>query len=125
LAIKSKKGFTIAEVMVSSFIVALLFLAISTSFSTSLLSSSKSKIMTEASVFLETVMENLAAQGYDNLLAMNGNRFFDNANANAANYAVDLIVFSADISLLQMRASLIDLRTNQELAAIVTHRSTR
>lgn len=123
--VKREKGFTIIEVMVSSFIVAILFLAMTGAFSSNLMSMTVSKKMTQASMFLETTMESLSAQDYDSLLTMNGNRFFDQVTAAGSNYAVDLAVFTTGIELLQIRASLVDLRNNQEMARVITHRSRR
>lgn len=122
---KKCRGLSLIEVMVCSCVVAILFLALSGAFSSNLMSISKSQKMIQGSVFLETTLESLEAQSFDGLLALNGNRFFDRATANASTYAVDLDVFFSGVDLLQMRATLVELNTNQEVAHIGCLRSQR
>ena len=77
------------------------------------------------SVFLRTVMEDVAAQSYDDLPALNGDRILDQPTAARSTYAVDLTVFLAAVDLRQIEAELRDLRTGQVLGRVVTLRSRR
>ena len=62
-----------------------------------------SKRLTEAAVFAETVLEDLTAQEYTNLLSLDGNEFFDAADEASSNYRAELTVFQAAVGLRQIR----------------------
>ena len=118
-------GFTLVEVVVCSFILAVLLLSLAGAFSSNLMTTVSSRNLTEGAAFLESTMQSLDAQGYDGLLAMNGNRIFDDPVPANASFAVDLSVWESAVDLLQVRAVLTDLRTNRELVRVVTRRSRR
>lgn len=118
-----RSGFTIIEVAVSSVIVAFLAMAASMAFSSNLRAVDNAKNITSSSVFVETLMEDISAQGYDNLLALDGDRFFDMTDANDSNFVVDLVVFETTLDLIQLEAVLTDLNTNRVLGQITTLRA--
>jgi len=122
---KSRSGFTLVEVIVSAFILSILFLSLAGAFSSNLMAVSTAKDLTNAAAFMESTMQSFSAQPYDNMLAMNGNQFFDNTDAIDSKYSINLAVFTSSVDLLQIRAVLMDLRTNQEIARVVTFRSKR
>jgi hypothetical protein len=78
-----------------------------------------------ASLFLETVMEDISAQGYDNLLAFNGNHVYDKANAAVSDFQADLTVTQTAVGLRRVDAVVFDLRNNRELGHVVTLRAQR
>jgi hypothetical protein len=78
-----------------------------------------------ATVFLETVMEDLAAQPYDNLLAFNGNSIYDQAAAANSNYLANVSVFTVAVNLRQVDVVLRDTRGNREIGRVSTLRSSR
>ena len=81
--------------------------------------------VTGGSQYLASVMQNLAAQPYANLLAMNGNQLFDQATLADSNFTVDIVAFETEIDLLQLEATLNDRRTGRELGTITTLRTKR
>lgn len=122
---KRNQGITLVEVIISAALLAILFLALASSFGMNLKSVSTAKDMVQATLFLETTMQSLSAQSYDNLLAMNGNQFYSRTDATDSKYRIDLAVFTSQVDLLQVRAVLSDNKRNMELSRIMTNRSRR
>lgn len=120
-----RSGFTLVEVAISAVVVAFLAMAAATAFTGNLRSVEDAGRITAGSIFLETVMEDLSAQPYDNLLVLNGNRFYDVIDANDSNYEVALTVFQSANRLLQLEAVMTDLRTGRALGAVTTARADR
>lgn len=118
-------GFTLVEVTISAVVLAFLMMASSSAFVGNLRGVSESRRTAEAAVFLETTFENLAAQPYDNLLALNGNRVFDGLSAGTSDFALDLAAFQSDVDLIQVTAVLVDLRSGREVSRSVMLRSNR
>ena len=116
---------TVIEVTIALTIVCTILVAAAGGFWTSISAVKTAQKTSRATVFLETVMEDLSAQPYDSLLAFNGNRIYDQAAAANASYSVDLTVFLAAVDLEQIQAILTDLRTNREVARLTTLRSRR
>lgn len=123
--IRTQSGFSLVEVVVSAFILATLFLSLACAFNSNLIAVDMAKDMTKATTFMENTLQSLSAQTYENLLAMNGNQFWDQPLAADSRYTIQLAVFNASPDLLQIRAVMTDMRTNMELARVVTHRSKR
>lgn len=94
-------------------------------FSASLSAVDRAGRLTDGAIFLDTVMQDLSAQDYENLLAMNGNQFFDQTNAADSQYSVSLTVFTSQPDLLQVQTVLTDLRSNQVVGRVTTLRSRR
>lgn len=111
-------GFTLLEVVISSVVLSIALMAASAAFSSDLIATEKAKRITTGAVFLNTVTEDVLAQDFDNLLALNGNQIFDGATLAASEYRVDLTVFLADLDLMQVQAALIDLQSNRELGRV-------
>ncbi|MCB9916752.1 MAG: hypothetical protein H6828_16650 [Planctomycetes bacterium] len=118
-------GLTLLEVTLAMGVLSVLLMGITAGFSIDLGSLGRAKRLTAGTALLQTVVEDLSAQSYDNLLALNGDQFFDGADADSSEYSVTLATFEADVDLLQVRAVLTDLDTGRELGRIVTQRSRR
>ena len=121
----AKAGLTVLEVTIAMSITATVLLASAAAFTSSLASVNSAQRTLRGAAFAETVMEDLSAQPYDNLATFNGNRVYDEATAGASHYAVDVSVFAAAVDLIQVRATLTDLRTNRVLGRVTTLRSRR
>lgn len=119
------RGLTLVEVCVSTIVLAVLFLGLAMTIRTNLFAVGSAERMARATLFLETTMESLSAQPFDNLLVMNGDRLFDAADEGASNYAADLAVFPAAVDMLQLRVVLSDLQRGREIARVTTFRSRR
>lgn len=100
-------------------------LASASAFSGTLRATSQSARMTQAAVFLESTLENVGAQNYDNLLAFDGNQVFDGLGAGNSEFRVDLSVFLSQVDLIQIQATLTDLDTGRVVGRVTTLRSNR
>jgi len=117
-----ESGFTLLEVVVSSVVLAVALMTATAAFSSNLIAAEEAKRLTAGGIFLETVTEDVLAQDFDNLLALNGNTIFDGGNLAGSEYSVDLIVFLAGIDLIQIQAVLNDLQSGHEIGRIGTLR---
>jgi len=120
-----RAGLTLLEVTVALVLITVVMLGSSAGFSSSLMAVDRAKQMQQATSFLSTVMEDLGAQPYGNLLAMNGNQFFDGNTLATSQFVLDLSVFQAEIDLLQIRATVTDRRSGDVVGTITTLRSRR
>ncbi|MEM7305766.1 MAG: prepilin-type N-terminal cleavage/methylation domain-containing protein [Planctomycetota bacterium] len=120
-----RSGLTLIELAISMLVVAALMLAAVTAFTRNLGAVRQAKSTSNGAIFLQATMENLAAQPFDNLLALNGNQFFDRTTLEDSSFAVDLTVFLSDVDLLQVEADLIDLRTDRRMGQLTTLRTRR
>ena len=121
----AQAGITVIEISICLVIVATVLLATARAFSESLGAVGQARDTTSAAIFLETTLEDVTTQPYDNLLSLNGNRLFDRTDAGDSRFAIDLSVFLAEVDLIQMRAALVDLRTGGEIGRATTFRSRR
>jgi Tfp pilus assembly protein PilV len=121
----SRAGITVLEATIALAVVSTVLIASAGAFSSSLSSVTSSQRRSRGTVFLQTVMENLTAQPYDNLLTFNGNRIYDQNTMGASNYYVDVTVFTAATDLEQVQTVLRDMRTNREIGRVTTLRSKR
>ncbi len=119
----SQAGVSLVEIMIAVGVTTVLLMATASTFFGNMKSVGQARSLSSATLFLETVREDLLAQPYSNLQAMNGNSFFDNGAANGSRFRADLTVFQTGIGLLQVRISLIDLQTDAEIGRLVTVRS--
>ena len=106
-------------------LVAIAALASASAFSRNLQVIEQAKTTTTATLFLDTVLEDLHAQNYDSLLALNGNRIFDQATEASSQFSADLTVTQIAVDLIQVRAVLEDLQRGREIARVSTLRSRR
>lgn len=113
------------EITIAMTVVTTVLLASAGAFGSSLSGVKNARRTSRASLFLQTVMEDLSAQSYDNLLAFNGNRIYDVTNAANSNFAVDLSVFVTAVDLERIDASVVDLRTSREIGRVTTMRAKR
>ena len=94
---KNNAGLTLIEVSIGMVVAAGVLLFSAVGLSSNLRAVNQAESTTRAAVFLETVMEDIHTQPYDNLLALNGNRLFDNTDATDSWHMVDLTVFLAAV----------------------------
>ncbi|HPF14850.1 MAG: hypothetical protein H6830_07275 [Planctomycetes bacterium] len=119
----SQTGLSLVEIMIAVGISTVLLMATAATFFGNMKAVNQARSLTSATIFLETIREDLLAQPYANLLALNGNSFFDGDTQGQSHYRADLTVFQAQVGLLQLRISLVDMNTNAELGRLVTVRS--
>lgn len=120
-----RAGFTLIEVMISAVVLAFLLMASSSAFIGNLRGVSESRRLAQAAVFLETSSENLGAQPYANLLALDGTQLFDGPSPERSNFTLDVSAFQSQVDLIQMTAIVSDRRTGHELSRSVILRSNR
>lgn len=111
---------TVLEVMIAIAIVSMILLSSGSAFLGSLRGAERARTTSAASVFLQTVMEDLSAQPWANLQTFNGDQIYDQPTPARSNYRVDLSVFLTSVDLLQIRAIVRDTRTNRELGRLTT-----
>ena len=116
-------GMTVVEVMIAAGISTVLLLATAATFFGNIKAVGTAKAITSGSIFLESIQENISAQPYENLLALNGNSVFNNGDAAGSNYRADITTFQAGIGLIQIRIALMDVQSNREIGRLVTVRS--
>jgi len=120
-----KRGLTLLEMSIAMGILSVILAGVAMGFGASLKAVNGARRVTGGAQYLESVMQNLAAQPYANLQAMNGNQFFDQPLLADSNFTVDLTTFEIEIDMLQIEATLSDRRTNRELGTITTLRTRR
>ncbi len=120
-----KRGFTLIEVVVSASLMSVFFLAMAGTFTSNFMAVEKARNLTNAASFLETTMENLHGQGYDQLLAMNGDVFYNGNGPGDSLFSAQLTVSPVSIGLVKVKLVLRELRTGREITRIVTYRSKR
>jgi len=116
---------TLIEVVVSMAVIATILMASAAAFSQPLIATDRAKRTTGAAIFLETTMENISAQSFDNLLALNGNTIFDQTSALDSRYAINLTVFVPELNLIQIQAVVTDLRSNDPVGRLTSLMSRR
>ncbi len=120
-----KRGLTLLEMSIAMAVLAVVLSGVAMGLGASLRAVEGARRVTGGSAYLETVMQNVAAQPYDNLLPMNGNQLFDQPLPADSNYRVDLTIFAVDIDLVQIDAQLVDLRTGRPVGTVTTQRCRR
>lgn len=120
-----RSGMTLLEVTIAMSIVAVVMLAAAAGFARNLSAVEQARTTTDAAIFLDSVVENVEAQPYDDLLSLNGNRIFSGTGAADSRYAVDLAVFLADVDLLQIGAVLVELPSERQLGRVTWQRTRR
>lgn len=113
------------EVTIAMSVMMTILLASAGAFGSSVNTVNSARRLSRASLFLETVMEDMSAQDYANLLAFNGNRVYDKVTAAASDFEVDLAVTQTAVGLRRVDAILLDRRTNRELGHVATLRADR
>jgi len=120
-----RAGFSVLEVTIALLIVSTVLVSLTGSFLSSAEAVHKAQGTNRATVFLQSVMEDLSAQPFDALLSFNGNRVFDHDTQLHSNWSVDLSVFPVGVDLEQVDATLTDLRSARILTRVTTLRSRR
>jgi len=118
-------GLSLVEVTIALAILFTGLMATARTLASSVTVVNDAKRMNTAAVFLETVMEDVAAQPYANLLALDGNDITDGDDVGSSNYSAELTVFQATVDLIQVEAVLSDLRTDREIGRVSTLRARR
>lgn len=118
-------GLSLVEVTIALAILFTGLMATAQSLASSVRVVNDAKRMNSAAVFLETVMEDVAAQPYANLLALDGNDITDGDDDDSSNYSAELTVFQAAVDLIQIEAVLTDTRADREIGRVTTLRARR
>jgi type II secretory pathway pseudopilin PulG len=116
---------TLIEVAVAIAVVGGVLLASASAFSGSLRATANAARITQSAIFLEGALENVSAQNYDNLLAFDDNVIFDGTGADDSDFSVGLTVFLSEVDLIQIQATLTDLRSGRVIGRATTLRSRR
>lgn len=116
---------TLLEMSIAMAILSVILAGVAMGMGSSLKAVNSARRVTGGAQYLQSVMHNLSAQPYENLLVMNGNQFFDQALLADSNFTVDLVTFETEIDLLQLEATLRDRRTSRELGTVTTMRTRR
>lgn len=116
---------TLLEVVLAIAVATVVLIASAGAFSASVAGVVQARHMGRAATFLETVMEDLSAQAYADLPSFNGNQIFNRTNAADSEFSVTLTVFLTQVNLVQVRATITDLRSGEVLGELVTLRSNR
>jgi len=119
----SRRGMTLLEVAVAALIVASIMIVSQAAFVSSFSATQRSRDVRQAALLLDTVMEDVAAQPYQNLLALNGNVVSDGATAARSRFEVEIETFVAEIDLIQVRATVRDIEDDFEIGSVVALRS--
>jgi len=120
-----RSGMTLIEVTIALAVVATIVMASAGSFTQSISAVKSARRTSEAGVFLRTVMEDLSAQPYANLLSFNGNRIYDGASSSSSNYSADVTTFLTSVDLIQVQAVATDLQSGKEVGRVTTLRTNR
>ncbi|MDZ4775116.1 MAG: hypothetical protein SGI72_18515 [Planctomycetota bacterium] len=122
---RGKTGLSMLEVTIAMSVMMTILLASAGAFGSSVSAVNSARRMSRASLFIETVMEDMSAQDYADLLAFNGNRVYDKGTAAASDFEVDLAVTQSAVGLRRVDAVLVDRRNNRELGHVATLRADR
>ena len=122
---RRQAGISLIEVTIAMTIMATALMSSTAAFTSSLSAVESARRLDQGTLFLETVLEDLSAQPYANLLALNGNQIFDGATLADSAFTVNLTIFLAQVDLLQVDALLTDRRTNRVVGRITVLRSRR
>ncbi|MBK7875837.1 MAG: hypothetical protein IPJ77_08805 [Planctomycetes bacterium] len=95
---------SVLEVAIAIAIVSAILLGSASAFLGAMRGTREARSTSRAGVYLASVMEDLAARPYADLLAMDGAQLYEQGTAARSDYLVDLSVFPAAVDLLQMRA---------------------
>ncbi len=118
-----KAGMSLVEVTIAAGIAAVLLMATAATFFGNMKTIGTAKSITRGAIFLESVQENISAQPYQNLLALNGNLIFDQDVADSSQYRADITTFQSGIGIIQISISLVDLQSNVVIGRLATVRS--
>lgn len=116
---------TLLEVAIAAVIVATIMVVSNAAFLSSFNATSQAEDQRGVARLLDTTLENLRAQSYDTLLALNGNIIFDGDGPNDSRAAVRIETFQADVDLIQIRAIATDVSTGREIGRVISQRSAR
>jgi type II secretory pathway pseudopilin PulG len=122
-AARSRRGMTLLEVAVAALIVATIMIVSQAAFVSSFSATKRSRDVRRAALLLDTVMEDVAAQPYQNLLALNGNVVTDGDTPSRSRFEVEIETFIAEIDLIQVRATVRDIEDDREIGRVVALRS--
>jgi prepilin-type N-terminal cleavage/methylation domain-containing protein len=122
-ATHTRRGMTLLEVAVAALIVASIMIVSQAAFVSSFSATQRSRDVRRAALLLDTVMEDVAAQPYQNLLALNGNVVTDGETAASSRFEVEIETFLAEIDMIQVRATVRDIEDDVEIGRVVALRS--
>lgn len=120
-----ERGVGLLEALIAAAILTFALVAIAGNFSSNLLAVSTVNRMDDSTRFVSETLDSLGSQSFDNLLGMNGNSFFDQANAANARFRIDMTATENTVDLLTISLKLFDQKTGRLLSNFVTQRSRR
>lgn len=120
-----RAGLTLIEITISVVIATGLVLGSASVFSQNMRAVERARGMSDAAAFLGTVMESVAAQPYESLLALSGTRVFESTDASDSAHAVDLTSFLVEVGLIQVQAELVELPSGRVVGGTTLQRSSR
>jgi Tfp pilus assembly protein PilV len=118
-------GLSVIEVVIAISIVSTVLMATAGALVSSIHATHDAQRIGQAAVFLETVMQDLAAQSYEDVTAFNGNHVLDGESITSSSFAADVTVFNASVGLRQVEVVVTDLRTNAIVGRAATLRAKR
>jgi Tfp pilus assembly protein PilV len=118
-------GLGLVEVTIAIALLVTGLMATARALASSITAVNEAQRMNRAAMFLETVMEDVVAQPYANLWALDGNQLTDATTADTSNFTVSMTVFQAAANLFQVDAVLRDLRSGREVGRVTTLRARR
>lgn len=121
----ARTGLSIVEVTIALAVVGTVLAGVSGAFLSNFSAMRTAEGLSSGTIFLETALENLSLQEYDDLLAFHGNTLFDGVDEEHSSYGVELTVFESEVGLMQIGAVLRDLDSGRELGRVTTLRSSR
>lgn len=119
----ARAGLTLVELVIAAGIIAILLLASAAAMGESVESTETAKQLVRGAVFLESVQEDLSTLTPAELLAMNGQTVFSTDDWNDARYRIEISVFYAAVSLLQVQLALVEQSSGRTLATVHTMRA--
>jgi Tfp pilus assembly protein PilV len=122
---RSAAGLGLVEVTIAIAVLVTGLMATARALASSITAVNEAQRTNRAAMFLETVMEDVVAQPYANLLALDGNQLTDATTADTSNFRVGMTVFQAAADLIQVDAVLTDLRSGREVGRVTTLRARR
>lgn len=114
---------TLIEVLISAGIATSMMMATAAAFAGNARALGTARTLSSGTIFLESVLEDLGAQPYANLLALDGSWVVDGESEARSQFRADLRVFQTGLDLVQLRVVLTDLQSGNELGRVAQQRS--
>ena len=113
------------EVTLALFMASVVLMASAGAFISNVETTGSAQRQSRGALFLERVMEDLAAQDYDDLLGFDGAAVVDGATPQASSFDANVRAFVAATDLIQVEVGLVDRESGREIGRATTLRSRR